>query len=822
MPMTSTLAADPALKNAFLKGGGDMGSRIRHIDWSAHALGDSGEWSPALKALVGLMLNANQPMYIAWGRDGFLLYNDAYATLMGDKHPNALGQPLLVAWQEIAEPLKKIVDEVWSGNPVHMEDIEFTVQRHGKPEEAHFSFSLTPVRTPTGDIEGLFCACAETSKQVFADRRVAEETRRQRALFARAPGFITILRGPEHIYEFVNDSYLSLFGKRDFIGQPIRQVFPELVGQGFYEWLDQVYSSGQRFVARDVPILLQLTPNGPKEQRFLDFIYEPVLDESGTTTGIFCEGYDTTEAHLAHTALVILNADLERQVAERAHERGLIWNVTFDLLGVLNKEAVFETSNPAWFTVLGWSAQEVQTTPLFELLHPDDVSATEQGFAKLLRGDALVNFVNRYRHKAGHYRWISWTAVPEKEKLYCSGRDVTAEKEAELALESTRVALRQAQKMEAIGQLTGGIAHDFNNLLGGIGASLEMLQSRLETGKTEGAERYIGLGQQSVRRAAALTQRLLAFSRRQTLDPRPVDVNRLVGGMEELVRRTVGPTVELEVVGAGGLWPTRIDASQLENSLLNLCINARDAMQPAGGRLTIETANKWLDERAAAEREVPPGQYISLCVSDTGTGMTPDVISRAFDPFFTTKPIGQGTGLGLSMVYGFVRQSGGQLRIYSELGQGTTMCMYLPRHVGEAEHADEVSGREVIEPGDGETILVIEDDDVIRQVLAEVLEDAGYRVIAAEDGPAGLRLLQAQGRIDLLVTDVGLPGGLNGRQVADAARVSRADLKVLFITGYAENAVVGNGHLERGMEVVTKPFEIAALVNKVRSMVELP
>jgi CheY-like chemotaxis protein len=274
----------------------------------------------------------------------------------------------------------------------------------------------------------------------------------------------------------------------------------------------------------------------------------------------------------------------------------------------------------------------------------------------------------------------------------------------------------------------------------------------------------------------------------------------------------------LEVVGAGGLWVTEIDPSQLENAVLNLCINARDAM-PHGGRITIETANKWLDQRAARERELPPGQYISLCVTDTGTGMTPAVIAQAFDPFFTTKPIGQGTGLGLSMIHGFVRQSGGQVRIYSELGKGTTVCLYLPRFAGEIP-ADETDAPPVADPGHGETVLVIDDDPTVRMVLIEVLREAGYVTLEAADGPTGLKILQSDVRVNLLITDVGLPGGMNGRQVADAARVARPGLKVLFVTGYAENAAIGHGHLDPGMHVIAKPFVMAELGMKVREMIE--
>ncbi len=382
----------------------------------------------------------------------------------------------------------------------------------------------------------------------------------------------------------------------------------------------------------------------------------------------------------------------------------------------------------------------------------------------------------------------------------------------------TEEQLRQSQKMEAVGQLTGGLAHDFNNLLTGITGSLELLQTRVAQGRLSEVDRYVSAAQGASKRAAALTHRLLAFSRRQTLDPKPTDANRLVAGMEELIRRTLGPSVRLEVIAAGALWSTLVDPNQLENALLNLAINARDAM-PDGGRLTIETGNTWLDDRSARQRDLPRGQYVSVSVSDTGSGMAPDVVERAFDPFFTTKPIGVGTGLGLSMIYGFARQSGGQVRIYSEIGQGTTVRLYLPRHLG----VDETDTDDQRHAGDdppraqqGETVLVIDDEPTVRMLVAEVLADFGYAAIEAADGASGLRILESDRRIDLLISDVGLPGGLNGRQVADAARLLRPDLKILFITGYAENAVLSHGHLDAGMHVLTKPFSMEGLARRIR------
>ncbi len=380
--------------------------------------------------------------------------------------------------------------------------------------------------------------------------------------------------------------------------------------------------------------------------------------------------------------------------------------------------------------------------------------------------------------------------------------------------------LRQSQKMEAVGQLTGGLAHDFNNLLAGISGSLELMALRIGQGRIAELDRYMVAAQGASRRAAALTHRLLAFSRRQTLDPRATDVNMLVSGMEDLIRRTVGPSVAIEVVGATGLWPALVDPPQLENALLNLCINARDAM-PDGGRITIETHNKWLDRHAAASHDMPPGQYLALCVTDTGIGMSAELAAKVFEPFFTTKPIGEGTGLGLSMIYGFARQSGGQVRIYSEVGQGTTVCIYLPRHYGEIDNVDPAMLQldTAARAQHGETVLVVDDEPSVRMLVTDVLADIGFAAIEAADSAAGLKILQSKVRIDLLVTDVGLPGGMNGRQMADAGRVVRPDLKVLFITGYAENAVLGHGHLAPGMQVLTKPFVLDILIEKIRGLV---
>jgi signal transduction histidine kinase len=385
---------------------------------------------------------------------------------------------------------------------------------------------------------------------------------------------------------------------------------------------------------------------------------------------------------------------------------------------------------------------------------------------------------------------------------------------------STQASLRQSQKMEAIGELTGGMAHDFNNLLTGVSGALEMMRVRLSQGRIEDVLRFVAAAQDAAKRAAALTHRLLAFSRRQTLSPQLSDINRLTLDMERLVRSSIGPQIELEIFATPGVWLALVDRNQVENALLNLCINARDAM-PNGGRLTVETNNRWFDERAGREQELVPGHYVSLSVSDTGTGMTRDVVARAFDPFFTTKPVGDGTGLGLSMIYGFARQSGGHVRIYSEVGKGTTVCIYLPRAFGDGEVIDDMPA--IVEGSrahEGEAVLIVDDEPSVRMLVTEVLRDLGYAAIEAADGVAGLKLLQSGARIDLLVTDVGLPGSMNGRQLADAGRAIRPDLRVLFITGYPEHAVVNHGHLAAGMQILTKPFAVQALVIKMKDMIE--
>ena len=591
-------------------------------------------------------------------------------------------------------------------------------------------------------------------------------------------------------------------------------------------------------ISRDVEYRIRRPDTG--EVRWISRQAEIEFDAEGHPVRFFGVARDITAQRLAQEALAHSEGRY-RALFDAIEDGFCIIEFQGDPHGPLSDYLHVE-ANPGYERQTGIA--DVVGRTIRELA-PEEADGWVKLYGGVLRTGQPIRFEREFA-AAGRHIEVSAARIepPGRRQVSVLFRDVTARRQVEEARQQAAAALnvlngtleqrvaertaelmraeerlRQSQKMEAVGQLTGGIAHDFNNLLAGISGSLELLSTRVMQGRLTGLDRYITAAQGAATRAAGLTHRLLAFSRRQTLDPRPIDVNRLVADMEDLVRRTVGPAVLVEVVGAGGLWPTLVDPNQLENALLNLCINARDAM-PGGGRLTVETANRWLDRRAAQERDLPPGQYVSLCVSDTGTGMSPEVIAKAFDPFFTTKPLGQGTGLGLSMIYGFVRQSGGQARIYSEPNQGAMVCLYLPRYLGGAE-AVEMSPEvpDTPQAEQGETVLVVDDEPTVRMLVTEVLEELGYVAIEAADGASGLRVLQSNVRLDLLVTDVGLPGGMNGRQMADAARQHRPDLKVLFITGYAENAVVGNGHLEPGMHVMTKPFAMQALAGRVRNLI---
>ncbi|HEX8784912.1 MAG TPA: response regulator, partial [Telluria sp.] len=513
-------------------------------------------------------------------------------------------------------------------------------------------------------------------------------------------GFICVLRGPEHTYELANAAYRRLTGGRELIGRTVGAALPEVVEQGFIDLLDQVYRSGKPFIGRAVGLDLQFDADSPLERRYLDFIYQPVLDPSGEVIGIFVQGSDVTEQKLAQDALALHQTELETLVAARTQELG--------------------------------QAQE---------------------------------------------------------------------------------ALLRSQKLESIGKLTGGVAHDFNNILQVVGGNLELLQRRVPD---QDANNLVQVALEAVQRGGKLSAQLLAFARRQPLQPVVVNPARVVAEMDDLLRRALGETIQIETVKGGGLWNTVVDPNQLENVILNLAINARDAMA-GGGKLTIEICNAMLDDSyVAAEPDIKTGQYVLIAVSDTGCGMSREVLERACEPFFTTKPEGVGTGLGLSMAYGFVKQTGGHFRIYSEPGHGSTIRMYFPRSFETEAVVTRLAGGRV--EGGTETVLVVEDDPAVQATVVEMLGSLGYRVLKADNAADALGIVKSGLAVDLLFTDVVMPGTLRSPELARQAKALQPDLAVLFTSGYTQNAIVHGGRLDPGVELLSKPYGRDQLARKIRHL----
>jgi PAS domain S-box-containing protein len=597
-----------------------------------------------------------------------------------------------------------------AGEATWFENQRFVMQRHGFPEETYFSYSYSPIHDEMGSIAGVFCACTETTQTVLTTRQLREteaalreaneavraanwqlaaETRRLRQLFEQAPGFIAVLRGPDHVFELTNAAYLQLVGHRDSVGKPVREALPELEGQGYFELLDQVYETGEAFVGEQMPVVLQRSPGGATEERYVDFVYQPITSADGTVIGIFCEGYDVTERAQAEQALRRLTETLEEQVEARTRE-----------------------------------------------------------------------------------------------------------------LKAAEEALRQSQKMEALGQLTGGIAHDFNNLLSAMNGSLELIRRKPEDSKR--VRRLAETGLNAGARGAKLTGQLLAFSRAQKLELRAVVVADLLMEMRDLLARSLGPLINLQLQPDRARVPVLADPTQLELAILNLAINARDAM-PEGGGLTIGLHSQAIKGDPA----LPDGHYLEVRVSDTGSGMPPEVAARAFEPFFTTKGVGEGTGLGLSQVYALAQRSGGTARIESCPGKGTTVRLFLrqsERADGESAQGQEPSSR--ARAAAAAKVLVVDDDQDVRAVLVESLESFGYEVVEAEDGEAGLKAL-ARTEPNLVLLDFAMPG-MNGAEVAREARASRPELPIVFVSGYANTAAIEKV-MGANATVLRKPFRVEEL-----------
>ncbi|MDD1012108.1 hybrid sensor histidine kinase/response regulator [Pseudomonas rubra] len=665
--------------------------------------------------------------------------------------------------------------------------------------------------------------CAEPAESAQA---LTDTQQRYRFLFdAMDEGFciIEFFDGPhgplsDYIHVEANAAYAKHAGIDNVVGQKLREMVPD-EANGWLARYGAVLHSGE-------PIRFdqELVATG----RHLDVCAFRMEPASRKQVAVLFQ--DVTARKRAEAALKHLNEELEERVAQAVAERRVLTDVveaTLAQIQVVGLDmrwlAINSAAREGFTRVFGLTPSVGDSMPEAMAQCPDDCARGLQLWTRALKGEAFAEVAEFGQGDQHRHFELRFSPLHDQHGqligAYLFAYDISERVQEQKRLRKTEEALRQSQKMEAVGQLTGGIAHDFNNLLTGILGSLELSRKLLGRGLHQEVDAYLHTAQDTCNRAAALIHRLLAFSRRQTLEPRTIDVNRLVSGMIELIRRSVGPHIDIELFTASAPCRASIDPSQLENALLNLCINARDALS-AGGRINIETRHLQADEQVATHLDLTPGDYLMLSVSDNGSGMPPHVLARALEPFYTTKPVGQGTGLGLPMVYGFVRQSGGQVRVYSEPGQGTSVHLYLPRLEAASMPSSEPLARV---PKQRElrdiTVMLVDDEATIRMLVGEVLSDLGYERIEFADGHSALAALHKGVSIDLLISDVGMPGGMNGQQLVAAARKLRPRLKVLFITGYAEQAVLGNGVFEPTTRVLTKPFSLDSLARRIEEMI---
>jgi PAS domain S-box-containing protein len=833
----------------------DTQALIARTDWSRSPLGAAGTWPQSLRTAVDIVIHSPMPMLLLWGPELTQIYNNGFALLAGSKHPEAFGQPTHEVWPEVRGFSEPIYQAVLQGQVRSFSEQRFSVQRDGKKTDFWLDLTYSPIRDETAQVAGILITAIETNER----RRIALELQR------RSEESLKAQRQSEERLQLALAATDAVgtwdwdIGEDRFIADAhfaeLHGVDPARAGQlPISDYLHGVHPEDRAMVARGIKHCITHGTEYAEEYR--------LLQADGQVRWVFARGRCYKDHHGRPMRFLGAALDLtERKHTEQAlrqsqTELQLIINAMPILISYVDAEERFRLNNAAYLDWYGLTPQELYGRTIREVIGEEAYFLRAPYIAEALAGrscsfslytphrdgstrHALMNYLPRHGADGavnGFYIFVIDETERKKTEEALRNLNETLEERVsarteQLAQANQRLqnemfereraedALRHAQKMEAVGQLTGGIAHDFNNMLTGIIGSLDLMQRYIANGRAEEIGRFAEAAVSSANRAAALTHRLLAFSRRQSLDRKQLNVNELVHSLEDLIRRTKGDPIDLQLRLPDDLWPVSTDVSQLENALLNLVINARDAM-PEGGVLLIQTANVYLDSSEVTILEpVKAGEYVMLAVSDNGTGMTPSIRSKAFDPFFTTKPIGQGTGLGLSMIYGFAQQSGGHVSLDSVPGQGTCVRLYLPRLL---EPTPETSSVEKAEPiaasSSGETAIVVEDDPAVRMLVLDLLKELGYKTFEAENAKTALPVLESVQRVDLLVTDVGLPG-MNGRQLAEIARQHRPGLKVLFMTGYAQIAAERQGFLEEGMDMVAKPFVLEVLASKIRKLI---
>ena len=832
----------------------DAQALIARTDWSRTPLGASGTWPQSLRTAVDIVIHSPMPMLLLWGPQLTQIYNNGFAMLAGSKHPHAFGQPAHLIWPELQDFTDPIYRAVLQGQVRTYSERRFTLQRGGVESDFWLDLTYSPIRDENTQVAGILVTAIETNER----RRIALELQR------RSEESLKAQRDTEERLQLALAATDAVgtwdwdIGEDRFIADAhfaqLHGIDPAHASQlPISDYLQGVHPEDRALIARSIKHCITHGTEYAEEYR--------LLKADGELRWVFARGRCYKDHHGRPVRFLGAALDLtERKHTEQAlrqsqTELQLIINAMPILISYVDHEERFRLNNAAYLDWYGLTPQELYGRTIREVIGEEAYFLRAPYIAEALAGrpcsfslytphrdgssrHALMNYLPRHGADGsvnGFYIFVIDESERKKTEEALRNLNETLEERVsarteQLAQANQRLqnemfereraedALRHAQKMEAVGQLTGGIAHDFNNMLTGIIGSLDLMQRYIADGRADEIGRFTEAAVSSANRAAALTHRLLAFSRRQSLDRKTLNVNELIHSLEDLIRRTKGDPIELTLRLADDVWPISTDVSQLENALLNLVINARDAM-PDGGELLIETANVYLDGNDITTLEpVKAGDYLMLAVSDNGTGMTPSVRAKAFDPFFTTKPIGQGTGLGLSMIYGFAQQSGGHVSLDSLPNQGTCVRLYLPRlNLLEPERPVVETLSAAPTATCGETVVVVEDDPAVRMLVLDLLKELGYLAHEAADASAALPLLESELRVDLLVTDVGLPG-MNGRQLAEIARQHRPGLKVLFMTGYAQKAAERQGFLEDGMDMVAKPFAIELLASKIRTM----
>ncbi|WP_062945091.1 response regulator (plasmid) [Rhizobium leguminosarum] len=756
--------------NGWPRDGGEIGELLRHPAFHAVGLGPAESWPASLKHIAEMVLNSRQPKFVAWGPDLAFLYNDAYVPVFPERHPGALGRPFREVWADIWEQFSPIIASTLEGSSQLFKELLIPMRRDGRTEDTWFTFSYTPLRDDDGRVAGILCAALDVTDQVSAKRgeeTALEELRAKSEALAvvnQAGAAITAEPSVERLTQIVVDAGVTLTGAE--FGAFFYNVDDGERGSYMLYALAGVDRKNfEKFPMPRNTRVFAPTFNGEGIVRSDDILLDPRYGQNSPHAGM-PKGHLPVRSYLA--------------VPVKSRDGSVIGGLFF---GHGQPSRFSEAAEASLVSLAGQSAVAIDNIRLFRAAKVE---------------------IDQRRDMEDQLRKLN-------EMLEVRVAAEIAERQ------QAEAALQQSQKMESIGKLTGGVAHDFNNLLQVISGNLQLLGKDVaDSGR--GKER-ISNALAAVERGSRLASQLLAFGRRQPLEPKVINIGRLVTGMDDMLRRALGEEIEVETMVSGGLWNTFADPIQIENALLNLAINSRDAMDGAG-KLTIEVGNAFLDDSySRIHPEVTAGQYVVLAVTDTGAGMTQEVMEQAFEPFFSTKPEGKGTGLGLSMVYGFVKQSGGHVKIYSEIGEGTTVKLYLSRSF---RSEDRVTAADSVPAAGGtETILVAEDDEGVRTTVVEMLSDLGYYVLKAKDAQSALTVIESGAHIDLLFTDVVMPGPLRSPELARMARERLPDIAVLYTSGYTENSIVHGGRLDPGLELLSKPYTREELARKIRHVLTI-